>query len=53
MKGSNMNETKSNDINVDIQIIIDLKPLKKEIIEIFMNSIVDNAFNIQRIKSVI
>ena len=48
-----MNETKLYDINDDIKIKIDLKPLKKEIIEIFMNSIVDNAFNIQCIKSVI
>ena len=48
-----MNETKSYDTNDDIQIKIDLKPLKKEILEIFMNSIVDNALNIQCIKSVI
>ena len=48
-----MNETKLYDINDDIKIKIDLKPLKKEIIEIFKNSIVDNAFNIQCIKSVI
>ena len=48
-----MNETKLYDINDDIKIKIDLKPLKKEIIEIFKNTIVDNAFNIQCIKSVI